>query len=100
MTDLTNGYIIAEKGGVQWDVRIHYRFIYDESVFRFVMRVDGQPILASPITPFKGTATHGISWFWLIGHSSITCSGPSGPGLLIMPFLFSGHGCRCGILSG
>ena len=52
--DLTNGYILAEKGGIAADMSIHVRFIYDESVFRFVMRVDGQPVRASALTPYKG----------------------------------------------
>ena len=50
-------YKAIDKGGMQRDVSIHVRFIYDESVFRFVYRFDGQPILASAITPFKGTNT-------------------------------------------
>ena len=50
-------YLLIDKGGIQKDRSIHVRFIYDESVFRFVYRVDGQPIFASPITPFKGTGT-------------------------------------------
>jgi HK97 family phage major capsid protein len=59
LADFSNGYILAEKGGIQADVSIHVQFIYDESVFRFVMRIDGQPMLASEITPFKGSATQG-----------------------------------------
>jgi len=55
--DLANGYILAEKGGIQSDMSIHVRFQYDESCFRFVMRVDGQPIRASALTPYKGSAT-------------------------------------------
>ena len=51
------GYILAEKGGIQADMSIHVRFIYDESVFRFVLRVDGQPVRASALTPYKGTNT-------------------------------------------
>ena len=50
-------YKAIDKGGMQSDVSIHVRFIYDESVFRFVYRFDGQPELASAITPFKGTNT-------------------------------------------
>jgi len=50
-------YKMIDKGGMQSDVSIHVRFIYDESVFRFVYRTDGQPILASAITPYKGTNT-------------------------------------------
>ena len=53
--DLSN-YILIDKGGIQSAMSIHVKFIYDESVFRFVYRVDGQPALASPITPYKGTA--------------------------------------------
>lgn len=51
------GYIIAEKGGIQSDVSIHVNFVYDESVFRFVMRMDGQPERASALTPYKGSDT-------------------------------------------
>jgi HK97 family phage major capsid protein len=54
--DLGGGYILAEKGGVKSDMSIHVQFIYDESVFRFVMRVDGQPVRASALTPYKGGA--------------------------------------------
>ena len=61
--DLTNGYILAEKGGIQSDMSIHVRFIYDESVFRFVMRCDGQPVRASALTPYKGGATATQSHF-------------------------------------
>lgn len=49
-----NGYILAQKGGIQSDMSIHVRFIYDESVFRFVLRIDGQPERASALTPYKG----------------------------------------------
>jgi len=57
LADFQNGYIVAEKGGMKADVSIHVQFIYDEQVFRFVSRVDGQPVLASAITPYKGTNT-------------------------------------------
>lgn len=36
---------------------MHVRFIYDETCFRFVQRVDGQPTWKQPLTPYKGTAT-------------------------------------------
>jgi len=51
-----NGYILAQKGGVSSDVSIHVRFVYDESVFRFVLRIDGQPERATVLTPYKGGA--------------------------------------------
>ena len=56
--DLANGYILAEKGGIQSDMSIHVRFLYDESVFRFVMRLDGQPVRASALAPYKGSSTN------------------------------------------
>jgi len=50
-------YRAIDKGGPKGDVSIHVRFVYDESVFRFVYRFDGQPELGSEITPYKGTNT-------------------------------------------
>jgi len=52
-----NGYVLAEKGGISSDMSIHVRFEFDESVFRFVLRVDGQPVRASALTPYKGSLT-------------------------------------------
>ena len=49
-------YILIDKGGIQSASSIHVRFVNDESVFRFVYRVDGLPIWQSPLTPFKGSA--------------------------------------------
>jgi HK97 family phage major capsid protein len=57
------GYGLAEKGGVQTAVSIHVAFLTAESVFRFIMRVDGKPFLASPVTPYMGAATHTKSHF-------------------------------------
>ena len=47
-------YIMIDKGGIQAASSIHVNFLYDEQVFRFVYRVDGQPTNNKPITPFKG----------------------------------------------
>jgi HK97 family phage major capsid protein len=58
-----NGYILAEKGGIESASSIHVQFKYDESVFRFVMRCDGQPVRASALTPYKGGATATLSHF-------------------------------------
>ena len=63
LANLQDGYILAEKGGIQSDMSIHVRFIYDESVFRFVMRVDGQPVISQAITPYKGGASYTQSHF-------------------------------------
>lgn len=50
-------YLMATKGGVQTASSIHVKFTTDESAYRFVMRVDGQPALKSAITPYKGAGT-------------------------------------------
>lgn len=50
-------YLFIDKGGIQAAQSIHVRFVYDESVFRFVYRCDGEPVWHSPLTPFKGTNT-------------------------------------------
>ena len=55
--DLAGGYILAEKGGISSDMSVHVRFVYDESVFRFVMRVDGQTIRSTVLAPYKGSST-------------------------------------------
>lgn len=54
LANLQNGYVLAEKGGIKTDMSIHVRFVYDEQVFRFVLRIDGQPVRATALTPFKG----------------------------------------------
>jgi HK97 family phage major capsid protein len=50
-------YLLIEKGGVQSASSIHVAFLTDETVFRFVLRINGQPIPISPVTPFKGSNT-------------------------------------------
>lgn len=50
-------YLTISKGGMQSASSIHVRFVYDESVFRFVERVDGMPTWDEALTPLKGTNT-------------------------------------------
>lgn len=50
-------YLLIDKGGINAASSIHVRFLYDENVFRFIYRVDGQPIWNKPITPYKGSAS-------------------------------------------
>jgi HK97 family phage major capsid protein len=50
-------YLGIDKTKAQTDVSIHVRFLYDESVFRFIYRFNGQTYRTAPITPFKGTNT-------------------------------------------
>mgnify|MGYP007071588237 CR=1 FL=1 len=50
-------YLGWEKGPVESFSSIHVQFLTDETAFKFIYRVDGQPALASALTPYKGTAT-------------------------------------------
>lgn len=56
LADLSQ-YLLIDKGGVKADMSIHVQFLTDQTAFRWVYRVDGQPIWASPLTPYKGSAT-------------------------------------------
>ena len=56
LADLSQ-YLMIDKENIESAVSIHVRFIYDESTFRFVYRVDGAPWWNSALTPFKGTNT-------------------------------------------
>jgi HK97 family phage major capsid protein len=49
-------YLWIDKGGIKTNDSIHVRFTNDETVFRFVARVDGQPLWNSPLTPATGSA--------------------------------------------
>ncbi len=49
-------YVLAEKGGIDQAYSIHVRFLNDEGIFRFIQRVDGQPIWGTTLTPFKGAS--------------------------------------------
>ena len=56
LVDLSQ-YVVAEKGGVQAAMSIHVEFTSDETVFRWLTRLDGQPMWSSALTPYKGSAT-------------------------------------------
>lgn len=46
-------YLVGQKSGgtVQFASSIHLKFDYDQTAFRFVFRVDGQPWWPTPVTP-------------------------------------------------
>lgn len=48
-------YILIDKGSMASASSIHVKFTTDETAFRFVYRVDGQPLWASALTPYKGS---------------------------------------------
>jgi HK97 family phage major capsid protein len=50
-------YLAIDKGPTQSASSIHVRFVYDETVFRFVYRFNGQPKWRTARTPYKGTNT-------------------------------------------
>src|SRR3990172_1472115 len=47
-------YQTIDKDGVQQAVSLHVAFLADESVYRFIYRVDGQPISNATLTPKSG----------------------------------------------
>ena len=52
-----SAYAVGLRGMVDQGVSMHLKFDYAQTAFRFIFEVDGQPWLASPITPFKGSNT-------------------------------------------
>lgn len=49
-------YALIQKGGIQSASSIHVQFLTDETAFRFVYRVDGEPAWNSALTPFNGSS--------------------------------------------
>lgn len=62
LVDLTQ-YIMIEKGGVKADSSIHLRFDYDETVFRWIVRNDGQTPWDQALTTAHGGASTKLSPF-------------------------------------
>jgi hypothetical protein len=56
LADLSQ-YVLADKGGIQSASSIHVQFLTDQTCFRFVYRVDGQPLWNAVLTPYKGSNT-------------------------------------------
>jgi len=56
-----NEYLLFTKGMIEASSSIHVKFIYDEMTFKWVYRLDGQPLRNKTLTPYKGgsTATQG-----------------------------------------
>ena len=48
-------YIIGDRKGLKVDRSVEYRFNTDETTWRFVKRVDGQPLVDSAFTPKRGS---------------------------------------------
>lgn len=61
-------YALISKGGIESASSIHVQFVTDETAFRFIYRVDGEPEWASAVTPFKGSST--VSPFVVLGATT------------------------------
>lgn len=54
-----NEYVVIQKAGegLMADTSMHVRFIYNEMTFRWVYRINGQPVARTAITPANGSST-------------------------------------------
>jgi len=52
-----SAYALITKGGIEAASSIHIKFDYDETAFRFVYRVDGQPYYNAAITAYDTVNT-------------------------------------------
>ena len=55
LCDISQYLLAAKPANVSSSM--HLRFLYDEMAFRCTLRVDGQPLWHTPITPYKGSTT-------------------------------------------
>ena len=62
-------YQTINKGGIQSASSIHVQFLTDETTFRFVYRVDGQPLWNSALTPYDAGDT--LSPFVVLTAASV-----------------------------
>jgi len=57
LTDLSEYALGQKSGGIKAAASIHVQFLTGQQVFRFTLRLDGQPVKNSAMTPFKGSTT-------------------------------------------
>jgi HK97 family phage major capsid protein len=57
LADLGYQHYASKGRGMEQASSMHVQFLTGEQTFRFTARYDMQPVLAKPITPYKGTAT-------------------------------------------
>ncbi len=55
LADFSQYLLARHVGGVQSATSMHLKFDYDQTVFRFTLRVDGQPWWPSALTPKSGS---------------------------------------------
>ncbi len=54
LADMSQYVFAQHSAGTEYQTSIHLKFNYDETAFRWVVRVDGQPWWATALTPYKG----------------------------------------------
>ena len=57
LADMSQYLILEKTVGILTSSSVHVRFLYDEKVFKFVLRVEGQPMWNSAVTPMNGSTT-------------------------------------------
>ena len=57
LADLRSYATAFQRAGISSAMSMHLRFDYNETAFRFITDVDGQPYNAAPLTPANGTNT-------------------------------------------
>ena len=57
LADLSEYALGQKSGGIKAAASIHVQFLTGQQVFRFTLRLDGQPVKNSAMTPFKGSTT-------------------------------------------
>lgn len=60
LVDMNQYLTITKTAGIRSDVSIHLWFDYDQTAFRFILRVAGQPWWKAVVDRFNGTNT--LSW--------------------------------------
>lgn len=64
------GYILGTKGGLRAESSIHVAFTTDELAFRFIVKADGQPWRASPVTLENQSGSETFADFVLLATRS------------------------------
>ncbi len=57
LADLSQYRILTKSGGLRMESSIHLKFDTDETVFRFILRIGGNPMWTAPVSPRDGSNT-------------------------------------------
>lgn len=58
---------ITKAGGIETATSMHLFFDANATAFRFIFRIDGEPVIAAPVTPPTGKSTNTRSYFVTLG---------------------------------